>query len=235
MAQPVSLASALVGTTPHLGPDSDTRRTRIKICGCTTAEDVALATRAGADAVGVIFAPSPRRVSFQQAALALAQAPAEVALIGVFVDPSPADLEQAVRAVPRLIPQFSGSEPPELCRHLGRPYLKVIPIAAGDDDPTEALERRLAQYPDALAVFETASRQRGGSGRTFDWTKVRQLSAQRQLVVSGGLNPGNVAECVSQLHPYAVDVRSGVESRGAKDPSKIAEFIGAVRSADAAS
>ncbi|MGC1184001.1 MAG: phosphoribosylanthranilate isomerase [Candidatus Dormiibacterota bacterium] len=210
------------------------RRTRVKICGCTSAADVEMAVAAGADAIGVIFAPSPRQVSIEQASAALAKAPAALSLVGVFVNPSVAELERTVAAIPRLIPQFSGSESPQLCRHLGRPFLKVFAIPGGDTDGDDTRLAQVAEYPDALPVFETASPQGGGSGRTFNWSRVRQLSARQRVVISGGLSPTNVAECVEQLHPYGVDVRSGVETLGRKDPSKLAAFIQAARSGDAA-
>jgi phosphoribosylanthranilate isomerase len=223
----------MAGTAPRLGMDAASRRTRIKICGCTTAGEVALAVAAGADAVGVIFAPSPRQISIEQAARALAEVPKQLSLVGVFVDPSTAELERAITAMPRLIPQFSGSESPALCRHLGRPFLKVFRIPAGATELALGLAARIADYPDALPIFETASSRGGGSGRTFDWSQVEPLSARQRVVISGGLNPGNVAACVSRLRPYAVDVRSGVESRGVKDPSKLAAFVSAVRRFDA--
>ncbi|HVC22068.1 MAG TPA: phosphoribosylanthranilate isomerase [Candidatus Dormibacteraeota bacterium] len=224
-----------LGASPaELGSADASPRTRIKICGCTSASDVALAAAAGADAVGVIFAPSPRQVSIEQARVALADAPAQLSLVGVFVNPSVADLERAVAAIPRLIPQFSGSESAQLCRHLGRPFIRVFPIPSEEPDGDDTLAAHVAEYPDALPVFETASRQGGGSGRTFHWSRVQRLSAQRRVVISGGLSPANVAQCVEQVRPYGVDVRSGVETEDLKDPSKLAAFISAARSSDAA-
>jgi phosphoribosylanthranilate isomerase len=218
---------------PQLGADASERRTRVKICGCQSATEVARAVAAGADAVGLIFAPSPRQVSLEQAAAAAAAAPAEVTVVGVFVDPSEAELEHAFSLLPGMIPQFSGSESPSLCRHLRVPYLKVISVSHQDPDSGEGLRADLARFPEALPVFETASAQRGGSGRAFDWSRVRALTALRRSVISGGLNPANVGDCVRLLRPYAVDVRSGVESSASKDPAKLRAFIQAVRSADA--
>ena len=224
-----------VPSPPTLGPAGGLGRTRVKICGCTSAAEVELAVAAGADAVGLIFAPSPRRISPEQAAIAAVGVPAEVAVVGVFVDPTQAFLEHALTLIPRLIPQFSGSETPQLCRHLRRPYLKVFPVPSEAPPGAGDLAPALGRYPDALPVFETASPQRGGSGRSFDWTRVARLIAERPSVVSGGLNPGNVGDCVSRVRPYGVDVRSGVESRGSKDPQKLDDFMRAVREADAAS
>ncbi len=226
--------NAAAARSPRLGAESGPHRTRVKICGCTSAEDVAVAVAAGADAVGVIFAPSPRRITPERAAAATAAVPSRVSVVGVFVDPTPEELEHAATLMPRLTPQFSGSEPPWLCRHLGLPYLKVFSVAEEGPQSAGQLALSLAQYPDALPIFETASRQRGGSGRTFAWSVVRALVSERASVISGGLSPANVGECVRQLRPYAVDVRTGVESLDRKDPSKVEAFIETVRSADAA-
>jgi phosphoribosylanthranilate isomerase len=219
---------------PQLGADASEGRTRVKICGCQSAAEVVQAVEAGVDAIGLIFAPSPRHVSLEQAAAAAAAAPASVTVVGVFVDPSEAELEHAHSLLPGLIPQFSGSESPNLCRHLRVPYLKVISVSHQDPESSERLRADLALFPEALPVFETASTQRGGSGRTFDWSLVSALTALRRSVISGGLNPANVGDCVRLLRPYAVDVRSGVESGTSKDPAKLRAFIQAVRSADAA-
>lgn len=221
---------------PTLGrPEFSNDGTRVKICGCTSASEVEAAVAAGADAVGLIFAPSPRRITPEQGALATAAVPPRVSVVGVFVDPSPDELEHALAVLPRLTPQFSGSEPPELCRYLGVPYLKVFPVSAEEPESGADLATALKRYPEALPMFETASHQRGGSGVAFEWSAVATLVQLRPTVISGGLNPDNVGECVRQLRPYAVDVRSGVESGGAKDPVKLGDFISAVRRAHATS
>lgn len=207
--------------------------TRIKICGCTSAADVDLAVAAGVDAVGLIFAPSPRRITLEQGAIATAAVPGRVSIVGVFVDPAEAELERAIRLLPRLIPQFSGSEPAALCRLLGVPYLKAFPVGPGAPAEEDALSLQLRRYPDALPIFETASDQRGGSGRTFEWHRVSGLVQRQRSVISGGLTPANVGACLRLLGPYAVDVRSGVESAGVKDPGKLRDFVDAVRLADA--
>jgi phosphoribosylanthranilate isomerase len=219
--------------SPRLGAKTSGSGTRVKICGCRSAAEVAAVVAAGADAVGLIFAPSPRRISPEEGAIATAAVPPGVSVVGVFVDPSEGELEHALTALPRLIPQFSGSEPPELCRHLGVPYLKVFPVRAEESSSGDTLAPELDRYPEALPIFETASRQGGGSGRTFDWSKVQALVDRRAAVISGGLDATNVGECVRRLRPYAVDVRSGVESEGVKDRKKLRDFMHAVRSADA--
>lgn len=225
--------TALLPGSLGLGADGRAGATRVKVCGCTSAADAAAAVAAGADAVGLIFASSPRRISPEQGATVAVAVPAQVSIVGVFIDPSPEELEHALLMLPRLMPQFSGSEPPELCRYLGIPYLKVFPVAAEAGLGDDALSAELKRYPEALPIFETASQHRGGSGRTFDWPRVSGLVRRRRSVISGGLTAANVSACVRLLRPYAVDVRSGVESAGVKDASKLRAFIRAVRAADA--
>lgn len=206
--------------------------TRIKICGCAALEDVERALEVGADAVGFIFARSPRQITPQQAADLAQAVPDGITLVGVFVDPSRRALEATLAALPRMTLQFSGGESPDICRWSGRPYLKVLRVAATGGHAE--LGRQLERYWDALPVFETAGARAGGSGRPFPWDRVTDLTREREVVISGGLNPDNVADCVGLLRPYAVDVRSGVESAGRKDPARLRAFFAAVRAADAA-
>lgn len=207
-------------------------KTKVKICGCTSVADAEGAVAAGADLIGMIFAPSARRISFEQAAQIAAALPESVPIVGVFIDPSPAELAQALDAVPRMQLQFSGSETPDLCRSTGAPYVKVFHIDADAFD-LDALRATVRRY-DGIAMFETASAGRGGSGRTFEWPLIKPLDGERRIAISGGLTPQNVGACVRAVRPYAVDVRSGVETGDAKDPAKMRAFVGAVRDADAA-
>lgn len=156
-----------------------------------------------------------------------------VSLIGVFIDPTERELEEAVESLPRLELQFSGSEQPELCRAVGVPYSKVFHIDPEAAVDMEALRRDVARYEGALPMFETASPARGGSGRPFPWGSIVELARERRVVISGGLKSENVAQCVRSVRPFAVDVRSGVESEGAKDRMKMRAFVHAVQEADA--
>jgi len=208
-----------------------TTRTRVKICGCTSVDDVQGAVDAGADAVGMIFASSARRISIEQGARLAQVVPPFVSIVGVFIDPSRAELEAALAAIPRMQLQFSGAEPPELCAGIGVPYTKVLHIEEGSFD-LEDLRSIAARY-DGLVMFETASPGRGGSGRTFDWTLIEPLAQERRIAISGGLSPQNVGNCIRAVRPYAVDVRSGVETGDAKDVEKMRAFVRAVREADA--
>ena len=210
-------------------------RTRVKICGCTSVADVALAVDAGADAVGVILAErSERRVGIERLRDIAQAVPAMVTLVAVLVDPPESLVDEALKV--GAIPQFHGDEPAEACEAFAAgPYIKAFHV-----------EKRCAYYPDAFSkqarafehatwLFDTARDDgtSGGSGRTFAWNVARELAGARRFVVSGGLTPENVGDCVRAVRPYAVDVRSGVETNGLKDPAKIQAFVRAVRAADA--
>jgi phosphoribosylanthranilate isomerase len=216
-------------------------RTRIKLCGLTRAQDVAAAIEGGADALGFIFyAPSPRFIAPQAAAQLMAAVPAFVTMVGLFVNASVDEVVQTVQATGIDLIQFHGNETPEFCESTasaaGRPYIRAIGVAphhTGAD-----LLNLINAYPSAKAfLFDTASAGYGGSGKSFEWSVLQPLAKNvpaPPLVLSGGLNAQNVAEAIRQVRPFAVDVSSGIESaKGIKDAQKIAQFVAAVRAADA--
>lgn len=202
------------------------RRTRVKFCGMTSAADVALAVEAGADAVGIIVAHSPRRVALDALAAIATAIPPFVARIGVVADQG--EVEAAALRAHGFTLQFSGEESPDVCRRLsaGTPYIKVFHV----DPEAGAIDvARCAAYPEALWMFDTRwPGARGGSGRAFDWTAIAAICGERDVVVSGGLTPENVADCIGAVRPYAVDVRGGVETDGRKDPTKMRAFLAGV-------
>jgi len=217
-------------------------RTRVKICGITRAEDGIAAARAGADAIGLIFWPgTPRCVSFEQARAIIAALPAFVTAVGLFVDPDPATVHAVLAAVPLDLLQFHGDEPPELCASFGRPYIKAVPVKPGND-----LLQYAGRFSGARALLFDAFQPGGtpgGTGATFDWAQLPpQLTdaSPHRLILSGGLNPGNVAAAIRQVRPWGVDVSSGVEvtgddgrpRKGIKSSTKIFAFLREVRSAD---
>lgn len=210
-------------------------RTRIKICGCRGVEDAALAVDAGADAVGVILAEgTPRQVGLAQLRAIAATIPALVTLAAVFVDPPAALVDEALAC--GAVPQFHGDEPAEACEAFAcGPYLKAYHVRPGSAPTSAEFERFAAPYAHATWLFDTARAdgRSGGSGRTFDWPLARRLAGARPVVVSGGLTPQNVADCVRAVRPFAVDVAGGVETNGMKDPLKVRAFVAAVRAADA--
>lgn len=205
-------------------------RTRIKICGITNAEDAAVAVAAGADAIGVIFAPSPRRVTLDQAAAALASVPVPVARVGVFVDASAEEIAAAVSACGLTAVQFSGHETPEECDAVPVPVIKAIGVGMDFDTQTVGPYR---DHAAALLLDTYVAGKAGGTSQTFDWQAVGEVSGRVPFFVAGGLNPENIGECIAALHPYAVDVSSGVETfPGEKDHQKVIAFCAAVRAAD---
>jgi phosphoribosylanthranilate isomerase len=208
-------------------------RTRIKFCGMTSVADAHLAVHCGVDAVGVILAESPRRVDLALARAVRAAVPAGTDVVAVVADTDP-DLVRAALDV-GLTAQFSGDETPETCAALadGRPYFKVFHVRNHD---AETLARLPDAYPGATALYDSAAgAKRGGTGLTFAWHLLGDVVKQRHVVVAGGLTPENVGVCVSTLRPYAVDVRSGIESGGVKDEKKMRAFVRAVREANAQS
>jgi phosphoribosylanthranilate isomerase len=205
-------------------------RTRIKICGITTAADAAAAVAAGADAVGVVFAASPRQVTLAQAAAALAVVPPPVGRVGVFVD-APADLVlEAISVCGLTAVQFSGSESPEDCDACSVPVLKTVHV--GTDFGIGCAES-YRDHAAALLLDTYAADKAGGTSQTFDWQSSDVVLGWTPFFVAGGLTPDNVGVCIDLLRPYGVDVSSGVElSPGVKDHAKVFAFCAAVRAAD---
>lgn len=201
--------------------------TRVKICGITCLEDAREAARWGADAIGFVFADSPRRID-PDAARAIADVlPARVKIVGVFADAPPHEVARVRQAAALDCVQLHGQETPEYCAALGGQLIKRFNIV--EHDATEALRQRMHGYHVAGYLLDPG----GGDGRTFDWRKARGLPTP--LIVAGGLTPENVGDVIRLLRPYGVDVSSGVEAEpGRKDPRRVRAFLDAVRSADAA-
>jgi len=208
-------------------------RTRIKICGLTRPEDVIAAVEAGVDAVGFVFyPPSPRNVTFDQAAELASLLPPFVTAVGLFVDPQAEFVAEALRRVPLQCLQFHGDESDAQCAAAvsgsDRPWIKAVRMRLGID-----LIEFSASHPGACGLLLDAFVEGyGGGGKTFDWSLIPP-GIGRPMVLSGGLDPGNVGEAVRRLRPWAVDVSSGVEvTKGIKDAAKIAAFVAGVRNAD---
>lgn len=206
------------------------KHTRIKICGITRVADAEQVVAAGADAIGLVFyEASPRNVDIQQAKLIARSVPAFVTVVGLFVDPSPEFVRRVCEEVPLELLQFHGDEDNGFCTSFGRRFIKAVRVKPG-----VSLASIEAAYPDAsgLLLDTYVSGTPGGTGQAFDWNLIPQ-GLQAPLVLAGGLNAANVADAISQVHPYAVDVSGGVEaSKGIKDPSKILEFVREVRRGD---
>jgi phosphoribosylanthranilate isomerase len=207
-------------------------RTRVKICGIATFDEALLAVAAGVDALGMILAESPRRVSMERVREIVRAIPAFATPVAVFADPSFAQAEEAIRI--GCVPQFCGDELPEECERVAvSAYVKVCRMDMENAD-ADAIARFADRFPRATLLFDShVAGLRGGTGTVFDWDLVRAVATRRPVIVSGGLTPENVGECVRRVRPYAVDVRSGVETNGKKDPERMAAFVRAVREADA--
>lgn len=199
--------------------------TKVKICGLKEQQHVRAAVEAGADAIGFVFAPSKRQISIEQAHQLAKDIPGEVLKIGVFVNPSVEELRAAVEGVPLDYVQFHGEETPEFIRQQDYPAIKALSVRDEED------VRAAANYNVAYYLFDAPGTDfKGGSGHTFDWTLLEMAGIPRdKLILAGGLKAENIAEAVSLVSPYMVDVSSGVETDGIKDEAKINAFIQAVK------
>jgi phosphoribosylanthranilate isomerase len=205
--------------------------TRIKCCGMTRVEDALLAAQLGADAIGMVFtARSRRRVSLEQARAICRALPPFVSTVALFMDDDAGLVQEAIDAMQPDLLQFHGNERDDWCAQFGRRYLKAIAMGEG-----AAALPRLRDYPGAAGLLLDGHGlgEAGGGGKAFDWTLMPKDLAQ-PLILAGGLTPANVAAAVGIARPWAVDVASGIESApGIKDAQKMADFIHAVRRADA--
>lgn len=202
---------------------------RSKICGITRVEDALAAAEAGADAIGLVFYPkSPRAVSIQQARAIIAALPPFVTTVGLFVNASRCELGEILDAVPLDLLQFHGDESPHDCAGFHRPWIKALRVRPGDD-----LQAACRFYQGASGILLDAyvAGVPGGTGEVFDWSLIPQ-GLSKPVILAGGLTPGNVAEAIAQVRPYAVDVSGGVEAaKGIKDAARIQAFIQAVQGA----
>jgi phosphoribosylanthranilate isomerase len=202
----------------------------VKICGVTTVADALGAVAAGADAVGLNFIPTSRRCLTLEAAYAIAGAVGERAQrIGVVADLGAAELARLGERCGIDLWQLTGQESPEdVEARLPRAF-KATRIAGVED------VERAARYPGELILVDAkVEGQLGGTGHRFDWGLVTGLARRRRLILAGGLTPENVAEAVTLVRPWGVDVATGVEMPGdprRKDPELVRRFVAAARAA----
>ncbi|PBP54381.1 phosphoribosylanthranilate isomerase [Pseudomonas syringae] len=199
---------------------------RSKICGITRIEDALAAAEAGADAIGLVFYPkSPRAVTVLQARAIIAALPPFITTVGLFVNASRCELNEALDAVALDMLQFHGDETPEECDGYHRPYIKALRVKAGDDIAGVCRTYRNARGVLLDTYVEGVP---GGTGETFDWALIPD-DLDKPVILAGGLTSANVAQAIAQVRPYAVDVSGGVEkSKGIKDREKILAFMSAV-------
>ena len=210
----------------------------IKICGNTSLADALLAAEAGADAVGFVFAPSPRRVTTSEVAAIIPHLPATVEKIGVFVDAKLEEIASTVRACGLTGVQLHFDAEPDLPaklhERLGRD-VRILRVVHFSAETAAVHAERIAEHArnahvGAVLVDSRTALAAGGTGMTFDWAEARKTifedAGTLKLVAAGGLTPANVAEAIAALHPWGVDAVSGIEAApGRKNPAKVREFI----------
>jgi phosphoribosylanthranilate isomerase len=201
---------------------------KVKVCGITSYEDAVMVLDQGADALGFnFFRKSPRFIHPADARLIIRKLPPFAVNVGLFVNvEQPEEAADMALLAGVQILQLHGDETPEYCRQLTDwPLIKAVRIGG------ERIGEKLEDYP--VQAFLLDSRDEtlfGGTGRTFDWTRVSEIKTFRPLILAGGLHPGNVGEAIRAVKPYAVDVCSGVENApGKKDAGKLARFLNEVR------
>jgi phosphoribosylanthranilate isomerase len=224
--------------------------TLVKICGVSKASNARAAAAFGADFIGMVFAPSQRQVTLGQAkriakglgkehgqrltetdaaAIEAALRERRPLLVGVFADQDTDTINSIADEVGLDLVQLSGSEPWEVNPHIARPILKCMKVREGET----AAELMAHYHGGAVLLLDPfVPGTYGGTGRTLDWQTAAEIARQTPTILAGGLTPDNVGEAVRTVQPWAVDVSSGVETDGAKDPDKIRSFIAAAKQAD---
>jgi phosphoribosylanthranilate isomerase len=192
-------------------------RVRVKICGVTSPAAAIVAVEAGADAVGFVFAESPRKIDATRAIEISRAVPPFVARVAVFRYPEPAKVAEIVRLVRPTLVQCEPVDGLSAVLEAGVGFLPVFHDGAD-------LGARIADAKPSAVLLEAAGR--GGRGVAPDWRRAREIARRLPLVLAGGLTPENVVEAIREVRPFAVDVSSGVESSpGVKDAEKVRRFV----------
>ncbi|MGA1824722.1 MAG: phosphoribosylanthranilate isomerase [bacterium] len=211
----------------------DYNRTRVKICGITNLEDALCAIAEGADAIGFVFAESPRRVTPTQVASIVSNLPPFVARIGVFVNQSVEEIRRIHKICGLHYIQLHGEESPEFCDDLGLDYIKAFRIK--DRSSLVSIPpyiKNTHRKPITFLLDTYSKNQAGGTGKTFNWELAIEAKKFGNIILSGGLKPLNIRQAIETVNPYAIDTGSGVEAApGKKDPAKINHFMEEVRHA----
>jgi phosphoribosylanthranilate isomerase len=218
---------SLVTSTPT--KEKRKMETKVKICGLTSVADALTAAEAGADMIGLMFAAqSPRLISLPTAVEISRVLPPFVLRVGVFVNPEPAQVLEAIAACGLNLLQFHGDEDSAFCTQFGLMSVKALRVQSA-----ESLQTLANFHTDAFLLDAYSKSGLGGTGEKFNWDlAIEAQKFGKPIFLAGGLTPENVADAVRQVRPFAVDVSSGVESApGKKDPAKVRAFIAAVRAA----
>jgi len=213
----------------------------VKLCGMRTPENALAAAAAGADLIGLVFAPSKRQVSLAVARAiveAMQELPARPLVVGLFVNALVAEVYRLAEAIPLDLIQLCGDEPPAYLDDLDRPVLRALRLRSGT---TSAEARALAaayfersRPPRALVIDAHVPGHYGGTGAVADWELAAELAAEFPVILAGGLHSGNVAQAITRVRPAGVDVSSGIEAEGRKDPARMHAFVKSARAAFAA-
>ena len=200
----------------------------VKVCGITNFEDARVAAEAGADAIGLVFAKSPRQVSIEEAGELAAALPDGVLAVGVFVNEEPEEVLRVAREVGLDYAQLHGDEAPETVTVLRERGVRVIKaLRVRDAGSLLVLERYEA---DLFLLDAWSEKARGGTGERFDWAAAKSLKGRGNILVSGGLTPENVREAVRFFEPYGVDASSSLEDApGKKNRERVRRFVGAAK------
>lgn len=197
----------------------------IKICGITNEQDALLAIALGADALGFVFAPSPRQVAPSKVREIVRRLPSEIVTVGVFRDELPKRIIDIMQEAHLQGAQMHGHESLLITAEVSNAVrFSIKAVVAGSPDAARANDF----VCDAILVDGLSP----GSGEVFDWSLMNEIPLGLRLILSGGLNPENVSEGIDRVRPWGVDVSSGVEkSHGLKDPVKMRQFIANARAA----
>ena len=198
---------------------------KVKICGITNIQDALLAIDCGADALGFVFAPSPRQVTPTQVQDIVSQLPPRICKVGVFVD-FELEVVNDIRSRCSLdIVQLHGSESPEYCQAFFPDVIKSFQVR------DETIFELLPSYAVKAYLLDSYHAElKGGTGHSFDWSIAHKAKEYGPIILSGGLNPDNIRQAIAAVQPFAVDVSSGVEATpGKKDRNKVQDFLKAAK------
>lgn len=196
---------------------------KIKICGVRTREEALAAEAAGADAIGFVFASSPRRISPEAANKISRVLSPFISRVGVFVNEKKETVQAIANKCGLTALQFHGNEDADYCTHFSLPVIKAVRVSSRKD-----LEVMQTFPANAFVLDAYHPLLAGGTGLTFDWDLLRDMPPAR-VILAGGLNPENVGEAVLRFSPYGVDVSSGVENKSGKDVDLMNKFVEAIR------
>jgi phosphoribosylanthranilate isomerase len=200
---------------------------KVKVCGITSPEDARVAADAGADAIGLVFAESPRKISVERAREIAAALPQDILKVGVFVDEEPEEVLRISREVGLDYAQLHGDETPEAVAEIRGGVRVMKALRVRNAQTLAAVERYEA---DLFLLDAWSAKARGGTGVRFDWELAKSLIGRDNIVVSGGLSPENVREAIGYFEPYGVDASSSLEERlGKKNGERVRRFVVAAK------